>query len=155
MSKIKSKTLPRNNKVFVERSGVLEEIIASSDNNITYSTRHEHTKIHEKKFHTAPVTISVDTPRTLLTKQRALQAIKTQELIEQNLQKHIESEIMKKERNFPILLSKVDQANEFLDTVEKEMRLIEETKRNKTRRQFNEWNMNVHGSIQVQIATIH
>eukprot|EP01031_Cornospumella_fuschlensis_P038851 gene38851-47252_t len=65
----------------------------------------------------------------------------------------LEAQKERKEREFPELLAKVDRAREFLGTIEKEMELADEAKRNKVRRQFEEWNTNVHGVIQKKIAS--
>lgn len=55
----------------------------------------------------------------------------------------------RKEKKFPQILAAVDRSKNFLDEVDKEMSLAEEAKRNKTRRQFEDWNTNAHGQIQV------
>jgi hypothetical protein len=55
---------------------------------------------------------------------------------------------------FPVLLDRVDDANKFLDTIEKEMILANEAKNNKIRRQYEDWNTNVHGKIQVRSSCL-
>ncbi|KAJ1401295.1 hypothetical protein B484DRAFT_338977 [Ochromonadaceae sp. CCMP2298] len=69
-----------------------------------------------------------------------------------NIQKSIERENEKQERIFPVLLSNLDKATNFLDTIEKEINLHDETQKNKVRRQFEDWNTTVHGSIQKKIS---
>jgi hypothetical protein len=50
---------------------------------------------------------------------------------------------------FPVLISNVQKATSFLDDMEKDISLHDETKKNKVRRQFEDWNASVHGTIQV------
>ena len=61
----------------------------------------------------------------------------------------IEQEYINKEKLFPVLMTNVNKATAFLDTIDKDINLFDETKNNKIRRQFEDWNSNVHGSIQV------
>lgn len=64
----------------------------------------------------------------------------------------IEKKRERREALFPVLLANVEKSKAFLSTVEKEMDLAEEAKRNKVRRQFEEWNTQVHGTITQRIA---
>eukprot|EP01032_Pedospumella_encystans_P016991 gene16991-19363_t len=73
--------------------------------------------------------------------------------MKQNIQKSLERQNEKQERLFPVLLSNLDKATSFLDTIEKDINLHDETQKNKVRRQFEDWNTTVHGSIQKKIAT--
>ena len=41
----------------------------------------------------------------------------------------------------------------FLDEIDRELNLVDETKRTKTRRQFEDWNKNVHGKIQEKVLS--
>ena len=50
------------------------------------------------------------------------------------------------------MLANVTKANNFLKTVDKDLNLIDETLKNKTRRQFDDWNKSVHGKIQQRIS---
>lgn len=61
----------------------------------------------------------------------------------------VEAHRARKEQRFPIIMSNVEKALSFLDEVDREMQLVDEAKRNKVRRQFEDWNTNVHGEIQV------
>lgn len=72
--------------------------------------------------------------------------------MQNNIKKALENAREKQEKQFPIILSNVSKAQSFLDTVDRDLNLLDETKRNKTRRQFEEWNANVHGDIQVPIS---
>jgi hypothetical protein len=63
----------------------------------------------------------------------------------------LEQERERRERRFPVLLSNVDKATAALHEVDRELRLVDEAKFNKTRRQFDEWNTQVHGEIMKKI----
>lgn len=58
----------------------------------------------------------------------------------------------RKEKEFPLLLERIDKATDALNSIDHELQLADEAKRNKIRRQFEEWNSNVHGTIQKKIA---
>ena len=53
-----------------------------------------------------------------------------------------------KDKKFSQLQGSLKESLDFLDTVDRELSLVNETKRTKTRRQFEEWNKTVHGKIQ-------
>ena len=53
-----------------------------------------------------------------------------------------------KESKYATLMEGITQSIDLLDSIDKNMSLMEETKRNKCRHQFEEWNTQVHGSIQ-------
>jgi len=56
------------------------------------------------------------------------------------------------EKRLGMLSGRVQESTKFLDKVDKELELVDETKRTKTRRQFEDWNSNVHGHIQRTIS---
>jgi hypothetical protein len=61
----------------------------------------------------------------------------------------------KEEQNkikFTKLTSKIIQSGEFLDVIDKQLRLHDEAEHNKTRRQYEDWQENVHGKIQGNIT---
>lgn len=61
--------------------------------------------------------------------------------------------IHKKDKEFAKLQDDLKQSLNFLDNVDRDLNLVNETKRTKTRRQFEDWNQNVHGAIQKNILT--
>lgn len=69
--------------------------------------------------------------------------------MKQNIQKALEMKNEKQERIFPVLMSNLDRATSFLDVIDRDINLHDETQQNKVRRQFEDWNTTVHGSIQV------
>ncbi len=50
--------------------------------------------------------------------------------------------------NFLKLADDIDEASTFLDSIDKTLQVHEENYRSKNRRQFEEWNTNIHGKIQ-------
>jgi len=58
----------------------------------------------------------------------------------------------KEEKDFQDRLADIEQARKFLDTIDHSLTLQAETHHNKVRRQFEDWNTNVHGVIQKKIA---
>ena len=57
----------------------------------------------------------------------------------------------KKDKEFAKLQNDMRESLNFLDSVDRELNLVNETKRTKVRRQFEDWNQNVHGAIQRKI----
>lgn len=141
---VKAHTL--GGKVFVEKPQVLEEVILTSI---------EH---HPRKYRTEKINLN-DT-RKSRSPERDGNAKTTDnfDLIKMSAsltgKTKLEYEREKKDRMFPVLLDRVDDANKFLDTIEKEMILANEAKNNKIRRQYEDWNTNVHGKIQVRLARV-
>lgn len=64
-------------------------------------------------------------------------------------QKRSQKVQLKKDALYASLVMDISESMNLLDSIDQNIYLIEETKRNKTRRQFEEWNSQVHGSIQV------
>jgi hypothetical protein len=67
-------------------------------------------------------------------------------------QKQSQKVQQKKDALYSTLVLDISESMNLLDSIDQNLYLIEETKRNKTRRQFEEWNSQVHGSIQVSIS---
>lgn len=74
---------------------------------------------------------------------------------ELDAQKSISRAIKKKkkeqEQRFETLTGDILDAKDLLDSIDESLALQDEAARNKTRRQFEDWNMNVHGKIQGEI----
>jgi hypothetical protein len=130
----------------VEKASILEDIIVDAEN----SKRPSHYRI-EKTSMTLSTSLH-DTNHHAHHNNNTLNPLEAMRKARQPPNPHAEAlEAMKerRERKFPVIMGNVDKANEVLAEVGKEMSLIEEAKYNKTRRQFEEWNANVHGKIQV------
>ena len=61
------------------------------------------------------------------------------------------SKQVEKDKRFSQLQGSLKESLDFLDTVDRELSLVNETKRTKTRRQFEDWNKAVHGKIQESV----
>jgi len=138
----------KSGKVFVEKPEVLDDIIDSLDQQIWTTHGSESHSISAK----SKESIQNDHIH-LLRAQQKQRTLQTEAIMKQNIQKSLERQNEKQERLFPVLLSNLDKATSFLDTIEKDISLHDETQKNKVRRQFEDWNATVHGSIQVCIQT--
>ena len=83
---------------------------------------------------------------------RQLQTAQVEAAVKNAVARNLEREVERQDKMFPELLNNVKKATMFLDNVDKDINLHEETKKNKVRRQFDDWNANVHGAIQVRIC---
>lgn len=141
--------------VFVDKPEVLEEIINGISNQGTYSNRFPSNYFPDNK-NSSNQSISSRTSThsnfRALKEQRERLNKQTEEQTKHAVERAIEEEHIRKEKLFPVLMTNVNHATRFLDTVDKDLNLFDETKRNKTRRQFEDWNTNVHGNIQKRIA---
>lgn len=128
-------------KVFVEKAQVLDDIISESEAAAQGKRRYVKTQVITQPIEEQARPVRLPPNSTVDFKQS-----------KKDENPHMEAVMMKREKKdkqFPHILAAVDRASNFLDEVDKEMSLAEEAKRNKTRRQFEEWNTNVHGEIQV------
>jgi hypothetical protein len=136
---VKAHTL--GGKVFIEKPQILEDVILSS------------IEQHPRKYRTEKFTPN-GTSRSRSPKLDRT-ASRTDHFDMLKARKDTGPELTyekeKRDKMFPVLLQRVDDASNFLNTVEKEMILFNEAKNNKIRRQFEDWNVNVHGKIQVRV----
>lgn len=148
MRSARSPERSKTGKVFVERPEILDDIIDSLDHQLWTSGGSDIHSVSAK----SKESIQNDHMH-LLRAQQLQRTLQTEAIMKQNIQKSLERQSEKQERLFPILLSNLDKATSFLDTIEKDINLHDETQKNKVRRQFEDWNTTVHGSIQVQYNT--
>ncbi len=143
-------------KIYVEKAEVLEDVIIPG------------IERHPRRFKTERINRSPDTLNNSLRRTRSdspgveEEFSKTKPLDfrlfrkEESLGKTAaEAARAKRDKMFPVLLERVEEASKFLDSVEKEIILVTEAKNNKIRRQYEDWNTNVHGKIQVIIPLPH
>jgi hypothetical protein len=143
-----SKVDKRTGKVFVEKGAVLDDIIDSLEFPTGFGN--SHSRLTDSQSMSSRSKASNHNHIQLLQEQQKQRTTQTEQIMKLNIQKSIERENEKQERIFPVLLSNLDKATNFLDTIEKEINLHDETQKNKVRRQFEDWNTTVHGSIQVR-----
>ena len=89
--------------------------------------------------------------KQFLSEQVALSKAREERAHEQ-IQKALALQRELQDKKLGALSAKVKESTSFLDQVDRELDLVNETNRTKTRRQFEEWNQNVHGNIQRSIA---
>jgi hypothetical protein len=139
-------------QVFVEKANRLEEML--DDDRPTHSRSSagsrgrrvrnpEHEERTEKKEG-----INKLKARELLSASY----VKTAQETQRNIEKSIKRTKEQKAQKFLDLDQDIEQCLDFLDVVDKNISLHEEAELNKVKRQFGEWNTNVHGRIQDQIS---
>lgn len=134
----------KGGKVFVDKPKILEDVIISSIE--SNHPRKYRTEIIERKLPETTVEKNVYNPKSTL-KQLGLMSDPSQPTPAQLARE-------KKDKMFPVVLDRVDKATRYLDNIEKEMKLFEEARNNKIRRQYEDWNTNVHGEIQVSARSV-
>jgi len=72
---------------------------------------------------------------------------KTRDIVERS----VHSEAERKEKRLQKNLSSIEETKRMLDTIDHELKINDETNHNNNRRQFEDWNLNVHGKIQTKI----
>ena len=80
-------------------------------------------------------------------------AQKLQASIIKSSQKQSQRVQQRKDALYSSLVMDISESMNLLDSIDQNLSIIDETKRNKTRRQFEEWNSQVHGNIQVREFT--
>lgn len=137
---------------FVEKDDVLEDMLDDEALDRTRSMRAGLTARHHQSSssdHSSSHSSTHEISKQLLNERRALEAHQAEQAMKKAIQKQIQNAIIKKDSTFSALANDIEESMAFLDSIDKNMMLMEETKRNKTRRQFEDWNTQVHGSIQV------
>ena len=74
------------------------------------------------------------------------------ELDKKKIEKTVQLKKDADEKNLGKLSNRVKASMHFLDGVDRDLNLVDETKRTKIRRQYEGWNANVHGEIQKHIV---
>jgi len=143
-------------RVFVEREDLVRRVLLVEEEP---TTRGEHSGVDARSFSsrkstTSSVKSESDNPgskKRFLSDQMARN--QERELREhEKIQKALALQKYQNEKRLGVLSSLVQESTNFLNKVDKELDLVDETKRTKTRRQFEDWNQNVHGNIQRSIA---
>lgn len=137
-------------QVFVEKANRLEEMLEDDrqSNSRSSSSRRRVRKIVEYRETEAKVDINKLKARELLTASY----IKTANETQRNIEKSVKRTKEKKKNKFMDLNEDIDRCLDFLDIVDKDLSLHDEAELNKVKRQFGEWNTNVHGRIQDNIS---
>jgi len=147
-----------NSNVYVEKPEVLEDLLNDIDLNSS-------NRLIKKKYNNNSISSSISNvinkegslTSTEIQKQLLREQIinnkKSQEIMtKNNIQKALQKKLDKQEDKFKKLSSNIDKSLKMLDDVDKDLDLVKETHRTKIRRQFEDWNTNVHGKIQMLIS---
>lgn len=146
-------------QIFLERGDLLESLFLSDPvNNDLQETTLQTKSFSSRHSNKSSVSNVGDTSgkpgskKSFLSAQLALKK-QQEERAHEQIQRSLALKRELDEKKLGVLSSRVKESMHFLDHVDKELELVNETKRTKTKRQFEEWNQNVHGEIQRNIAT--
>ena len=150
----------KNNNVFVEKPEILDDLLNDIDINNRSSRKYK--SIVSSSSSPLSKNINQEISSQSLTaseiqKQLLFEQIKNDKKIQENMTKNnIQKALLKKqekqENRFKQLSSNIEKSLQLLDNVDKDLDLYKETHRTKVRRQFEDWNTNVHGKIQMLIS---
>jgi hypothetical protein len=140
-------------QVFVEKANRLEEMLEDESRHLNSrstagSSRRRVRKIVERRDIEEKEGINKIKARELLSASYIRTAQETQRNIERSVKRNKD----KKSQKFIDLNEDIDRCLDFLDVVDKNISLHDEAELNKVKRQFGEWNLNVHGRIQDNIS---
>lgn len=140
-------------KVFVEKAHILEDLIQDIESTVRSTKFHRLDKSTLSDAERS-ATLHANDQRSNHHNRNTLDPLQQMKKKYQDNNPHLhalEASREKRERKFPVIMQNVEKAIGSLTEVDKELRLYEEAKYNKTRRQFEEWNSNVHGEIMKKI----
>ncbi len=147
-----TKTLPA--RLYVEKPDVLEEILADISINdrprgrtTPSRMRRTHNDGHHDNGPHHEFSIAEKMHREMVLKQYQQEDAQMQRMVKKAIQKREND----RDAKFKKLMNDMDSAQTTLKSVDKTIDLHFESKRNKMRRQFEDWNVNVHGKIQVYL----
>jgi hypothetical protein len=139
-------------QVFVEKPNRLEEMLEEERHSLSRSSTGSRRRVRKIVEHREVAT------KEQLNKQKARELLsasyqKTLQETQRNVEKSVKRAKDQKKQKFIDLNEDIDRCLDFLDVVDKEISLHDEAELNKVKRQFGEWNTNVHGRIQDNIYT--
>ena len=136
--------------IFVENHAALDEIIRSAAES-SPSPKLRHRKKQGEEFTDPAVESAVATrKKTLETYTQNARRVELE--TKRSIEKSIKTRRERESKKFEELCDDIEGAKILLDSIDEEIELGKEATRNKTRRQYEEWNKNVHGKIQEEIA---
>ena len=141
--------------VFVDKAETLEDMLDAEALERTRRIRNGGVRVEDgSRFSSMSSGLSsIEIQKQLAEERKKQEANHTAQLVKMYVEKSKQDRVVEREREFNHLTHDVAQSMSLLDSVDQKLNLMEETKRNKTRRQFEEWNVQVHGKIQENIAT--
>ena len=96
---------------------------------------------------------SKEIQQKLLKEQLVTKSKQLDEITKSNIKNAMQRRIEKNEMKFQKYNNNISDTLKILDVIDKNLQVDYETKKNKVRRQFEDWNSNVHGAIQKNIAS--
>lgn len=93
--------------------------------------------------------------RQTLQEHRDLEISNIEQLKKMSITKQSETAQRKKDVMFSNLVKDIAESVDLMDSIDKSILWIEETKRNKSKRLFDDWNSRVHDPIQVSYNSFH
>jgi hypothetical protein len=143
----------RNGDIYIENLNKFEELVLESRDNsrgnspVGKEQRQHH---YHPRLSTAEISDSVKKVKAREFLKSEYQKIDSdnRKIVENSLQRAAE----KKKQRFYHLSTDISNCQDFLEGIDKSLSLHDEAARNKTRRQFEDWNTTVHGRIQSEIT---
>ena len=134
-----------NNDILVDmlKDGALDK---PRSNKIAVASSHQKFKAGNETNHSSS---DRSISRESLQVQRDLEISQIEQLKKMSIAKQNETTRRKKDVMFSNLTKDIAESVDLMDSIEKSLSWTEETKRNKSRRLFEEWNSRVHDPIKV------
>lgn len=154
-----NKTLPtpsrsRPTNLYVENVDVLEDLLSSvsvpSKDRRAYTTPRPRSRQPEDRDDNSlsASAVAERLHREQVKKKQDQDDAQTKRLVLKSLQQKEAN----RDARFTRLLSDIEEAKSLLQKIDTGLNMDDEAKRNKVRRHFEDWNVNVHGKIQMKIA---
>jgi hypothetical protein len=142
--------------MYIENLNKFEDLILESRDNSRVNSpvakdQRQQQHYHHPRLSTAEISDNVKKVKAREFLKSEYQKIDSEnkKIVESSLQRAAE----KKKKRFYDLTTDISECQEFLEVIDKSLSLHDEAARNKTRRQFEDWNTTVHGRIQSEITS--
>lgn len=141
-------------QVFVEKANRLEEMLDDDRQSTSRSSGRSGRGRRVRKIAEPQDTEKKEDINKLKARELlSASYVKTAQDTQRNVEKSVKRAKEKKTQKFIDLTEDIDRCLDFLDVVDKNISLHEEAELNKVKRQFGEWNTNVHSRIQDQVSS--
>jgi hypothetical protein len=138
-------------RVFVDNEAVLQDLLSDAGNTPGLWRAQKKTKARETNPEVNEQHESRETTRLKNLEHYKELSKRTEMDAKKGIERTLKLKQKKVEKNFDVLTNDIGDAKGLLDSIDESMALQDEAARNKTRRQFEDWNQNVHGKIQGEI----
>lgn len=135
--------------VYVEKADVLEDLLSASDGHDEMRGSTRGSVASSRRSPRKPDREDSEEIKKFKNREYFMaQFERTQIETKKNIEKSMKRQVDKKTKHFVDLSTDIEQCQATLDGVDKALQLHDEAQRTKARRQFEDWNANVHGKIQ-------